>query len=97
MYKVVVAFTGVKAEDGASKVFKAGDLYPDPATNFKPKKRRIEYLLSRGTSFGRPVIEETQKTPPAETPNTQPVEESTEYSSVFSDESEPTRGRSSRR
>lgn len=94
MYKVIVAFTGVKADDGASKVFKVGDLYPDPATNFKPKKRRIEYLLSSGTSFGRPVIEEVRE---AQTEEPQPAQPTEEYSSIFSDESESMRGRSSRR
>lgn len=94
MYKVVVDFTGVKAEDGAIKVFRAGEPYPDPATNFKPKKRRIEYLLSSGTSFGRPVIEEVRETQTVEPQPAQPTEE---YSSIFSDESESMRGRSSRR
>lgn len=60
MYRVTVDFRGVENNDGTGKVFRVGDAYPDPTTGFKPTKRRINYLLSNNTSFGRPVIEEAQ-------------------------------------
>lgn len=94
MYKVTVDFTGVKGEDGANKVFRVGDTYPDPATGFKPTKRRIKYLLSNETSFSRPVIAEVPAA--QDVPATQEVPPAEEFAANL-DESEQGRNRSSRR